>query len=285
MRVIDDGPLRGYVPVDKNWTGYTVEDYQTASESAYTDRSCESMDEAEEIAAKLNLSGYQIVRAQFFSTSYAPALTISNGSLRFNTACLKKFEDVEYVELLLNSVDRCIAIRPCDANNPNAIHWGSLRENRWTVRASSCKGLAKVLFGMMDWNTEMKYKFRGEFRSQENKKVMLFYLDEPEIIKTTKVELPPETPDEANDSEPAADVPEEKQKYKSVRAILYPVSWLTTFGRSVESLIHSRVLTQKHYAGNWDVLAPGREVEECCWITTAGLNALMSEAERIMDRW
>ena len=84
-----------------------------------------------EVMNRLNLSGYEVVRAQYFSTLQNPAMTISNGKLRFNTSCLKKFEDVEYVELLLNSVDRCVAIRPCEKGNPNAIHWGRLKEGRW----------------------------------------------------------------------------------------------------------------------------------------------------------
>ena len=52
-------------------------------------------------------------------------MTISNGKLRFNTACLKKFEDVEYVELLLNSVDRCVAIRPCEKEQSQCDPLGS----------------------------------------------------------------------------------------------------------------------------------------------------------------
>ena len=84
-----------------------------------------------EVMNRLDLAGYEVVRAQYFSTLRNPVMTISNGKLRFNTACLKKFEDVEYVELLLNSVDRCIAIRPCEKNNPNAISWGRLKEGRW----------------------------------------------------------------------------------------------------------------------------------------------------------
>lgn len=57
-------------------------------------------------------------------------MTIGKGKLRFNSACLKKLEDVEYVEFLLNTVKNCIAIRPCDKDNPNAIHWGKLRDER-----------------------------------------------------------------------------------------------------------------------------------------------------------
>jgi len=35
---------------------------------------------------------------------------VSQGKITFNTACMKKFKDVEYVEILLNSVENCIAV-------------------------------------------------------------------------------------------------------------------------------------------------------------------------------
>lgn len=73
------------------------------------------------VSNRLELHGYEIVRAQYFSTLRNPAMTISNGKLRFNTACLQKFENVEYIELLLNSVNRSIAIRPCSKDNPNTL--------------------------------------------------------------------------------------------------------------------------------------------------------------------
>lgn len=77
-----------------------------------------------------DLSGYEIVRAQFFSTRLNPAMTISEGRITFNTACLKKFEDVEYVEILFNSIERCIAVRPCDKDNINAVKWGTIRNGK-----------------------------------------------------------------------------------------------------------------------------------------------------------
>ena len=68
------------------------------------------------------------MRAQFFSTRFDPAVTISSGKIVFNTACLKKFEDVEYVELLFNSVEKCIAVRPCERSSING-GFGSMEEN------------------------------------------------------------------------------------------------------------------------------------------------------------
>ena len=146
------------------------------------------------------MRGYEVVRSQYFSTTQNPAMTIADGKLSFNTACLKKFENVEYVELLLNSVNRCIAVRPCDGNNPNAIHWGKLREGRWCALSKSCRGLAKTLFDIMDWDQDLKYRFRGDFIENDDQKVMLFQLDEPEMVKTENIVLPPkeaETDDRA----------------------------------------------------------------------------------------
>ena len=92
LSVVDDGILRGYVPFDKDWTGFSAEEYREASESVMQEKQQDTV----EVMNRLDLSGYEVVRAQYFATLQNPAMTISNGKLRFNTACLKKFEDVEY---------------------------------------------------------------------------------------------------------------------------------------------------------------------------------------------
>ena len=35
MKVIDDGALRGFVPVDRTWSGFSSEDFKVASKSVY----------------------------------------------------------------------------------------------------------------------------------------------------------------------------------------------------------------------------------------------------------
>lgn len=176
-----------------------------------------------EVMNRLNLSGYEVVRAQYFSTLQNPAMTISNGKLRFNTSCLKKFEDVEYVELLLNSVDRCVAIRPCEKGNPNAIHWGRLKEGRWCASTLGCRGLAKTLFDIMEWEEGLKYRFRGQFVEQGDNKLMLFELDEPEMIKIEEIVLPSK---------------EEEAEGKTVKQMIYifPPEWAGTFGQPITSI-------------------------------------------------
>lgn len=128
----------------RNTSSPSVEEYQAACESVEI-----PADDVKITGRHLHMGGYQLVRSESFPTSERPAMTISNGKLWFNTACLKKFEDVEYVELLLNTVKNCIAIRPCKKDNLNAIHWGRLREDRWVVSTLGCKGLSRTLFGFM----------------------------------------------------------------------------------------------------------------------------------------
>ena len=179
------------------------------------------------------MGGYQLVRGEYFPSNERPAMTISNGKLRFNTACLKKFEDVEYVELLLNTVKNCIAIRPCEKHNPNAIHWGKIRDERWVVSTLGCKGLSRTLSDLMSWEDEGQYRFSGQYRENGEDRLLVFSLEEPIITKTEEQIVVPEEPE-------SDDQPEEIVIREKVR--VYPETWATTFGRPVTMV----VLEQRH---------------------------------------
>ena len=268
MKVIDDGALRGFVPVDRTWSGFSSEDFKVASQSVYDgeENNKDSSSSNESV-----LSNFQVVRAQLFSTRLYPAVTISKGKVRFNTACLKRFEDVEYVELLFNSVEKCLAVRPCEKSNPNAIQWGTLKEGKWIVKEKSCRGFSAPLYETMGWNEELRYRMRGSFMGDGDNKIMIFDLEEPEIIERVLVEDIPTQPDEA-------ETEERKPEYKNVMTF----NSHGVFGHSYDEDTH--FLERVHYAGNWDVLRPAREVFGVNPITESEINALLQEAERIIDK-
>lgn len=270
LSVIDGGMLAGYVPVDKDWKGFSTEDYRAA---------CESVDQKEKTVLptgkRLNMAGFQIVRSDFFPSTEDPKMTISQGNLRFSTSCLRKFEDVEYVELLLNTVKNCIAIRPCSADCPNAIHWGRLREEKWVVSSVGSRGLSSTLFDMMNWEEEAKYRFKGQFISKGDDKLLLFQLDEPVVTRTETQVVVPEEPD--------ADEHEEIVMKETIRS--YPASWLVSFGTPITFLTRVNRLEQVHYAGECDVLRPAKEVEGMNILAADQLAELMREAETIIEGW
>ena len=179
---------------------------------------------------------------------------------------------LEHVELLLNSVERCIAIRPCNKNNPNAIRWGRLKEGRWCASTLGCRGLAKTLFDIMEWDEDLRYRFRGQFLEQGDNKMMLFAFDEPEMIKVEEIVLPPKENTEEDEGETV-----KKKIY------IFPPEWAGTFGQPITSIAQVGILRQEHYAGNWDVFRPASEIEEMNTFTAESLNKLLHEAEKIME--
>ena len=185
----------------------------------------------------------------------------------------------EYVELLLNTVERCIAIRPCSKDNPNAVRWGRLKDSRWSVSAISCRGLAKTLFDIMEWEEDTRYRFRGEYVGAGENKMLLFQLDEPEMIKTEEITLPPQEPEQDGTEEEKEEIVIKK------KMMVFPAAWADSFGRPITSLACVNMLEQEHYAGNWDILRPAKEVEDYNLVSSEELKALMQEAERIMEGW
>ena len=278
LSVIDSGVLKGFVPIDKDWKGFSAEEYQAASQSAY-EEAAESAEQENRTRRGVNMTGYQSIRGEFFPSLSAPAMTITRGRMRFNTACLKKFEDVEYVELLINTVKNSIAIRPSTQDSPNAIHWGTLRENRWCVNEIGFKGFASVLFGMMSWDDDTRYKFRGQFVNKGEEKMLLFELTEPEMVKTVEQIVPVQQQDDASSD----DAQEEIVVTEKVRVL--PPSWENSFGAPITSLASVSLLERMRLDDHWDVLRPARELEELNPLTAEERSKFLHEAEEIIDGW
>lgn len=281
LSVVDEGVLKGYVPIHKDWTGFSGDEYRAASESVKPDKKRSPQQNKKVI----DLSGYQRVSASLFSSSDKPVLTITNGRMRFNAACVKKFQNVEYVELLLNSVNNRIAIRPCDKDNPNAIRWARLKNEKWVAYPLACKGLFGALVDIVNWSDDSIYKLYGQFIENGKQKMLLFSLDEPDITKTQEQVVVPDKPDEDLDCETEQSDNSKDEIVVIEKVRVFPDVWDGSFGMSVPSIVSGVALKRVHYSGDWDVLRPAKEIEGMNFITTEQLQDLMSEAEQIMEGW
>ena len=280
LKVVDDGLLKGFVPVNRAWTGFTGEDYKKASKVAYgNEQDAEKIDNPVETGSKFDLSGYEIVRAQFFSTRLNPAMTISQGKIIFNTACMKKFKDVEYVEILLNSVENCIAVRPCEKDNVNAVKWGRIKDGKWLVLPKSCRGFSEPLYELMDWKSECKYRFRGQYFQEENEQILLFDLEEPEIFKRELQDIV--SAESTSDTVENETIEIEERQANTVTKILYPEKWKKHFGNRTDEIT---VFQRIHCCGNWDVLRPAQVIEGMDLISEEVLKKINDEAQDLIEK-
>lgn len=252
LKVVDEGALKGFVSVNRSWTGFTGEDYEKASQSVYSDQTDINDTEKEERKdSGFDLSGYEIVRAQFFSTRLNPAMTISEGKVTFNTACLKKFENVEYVEILFNSVEKCIAVvRKCEENDKDALRWCIEKPDKRKSRKMSNKLFSAMMYDMMGWDTDCRYKILGHKITHEDETMYIFDLLETEIFMDTKRKKKVKTVSsekETTVSTSTDQTPEQRQDEiaakvarKLNRIPFYPKGWKDSFGLPVEE--HKKAL-------------------------------------------
>ena len=272
LEVVDSGALKGYVSVNRLWSGFSDEDYSEASESAYKkEEDREAVSGLGECHETFSLDGYQIVRSDFFSDSSRPYMNIAKGKVRFNAACMKRFETVEYVELLFNSVEKCIAIRPCTADNPNAIRWGSLKNSKWRPASLSCSGFSGPLYSMMDWEANCGYKLRGQYISDGEDQVLFFDLSDPEITIFEKIPLEREAGEDIDNIEETEYIIQKKE--------VLPDSWGSDANTSYIEF------KEKYYDGNWSIMQPTRIFRICGDLSETVFEKITREVEALYDEF
>ena len=131
-------------------------------------------------------AGFQVVSADMFSHAFDPVLRFTPGSIAFNSTCIAKLNRVidsgngpslercRFVEILLNPIERMLAVRPCTPGHPNAVKWTN--EKGASVYLSS-RAFCRMLYGMLDWDPEYGYRVPAVLRSKDGESVLFFDLD------------------------------------------------------------------------------------------------------------
>lgn len=157
--------------------------------------------------------GFQVVRGEFFSHIYEPTFTFNNYKVNVNTACVKKLPDVNYIQLLVNPIEKKLVVRPCGEDEKDSLRWSSRSEKKRAPKQITCKIFCAKIFSMMNWNPEYRYKLLGKLIKSANEYLFVFDLTTPEIfVKTSK----------------------EGEKAKISRKPTYPEEWKNQFGIPVE---------------------------------------------------
>ena len=77
----------------------------------------------QEIAQVFNPNRMKVIRKELFANLRDPAVTVRNGSITFNTACINGLEDVVYVKLMMDEEQGFLSVTGCDENDKEALRW------------------------------------------------------------------------------------------------------------------------------------------------------------------
>jgi hypothetical protein len=203
-----------------------------------------------ELAQDFSYDGYQVVRRELFAHLREPAVVIRRDSVTFNTACIAGLEDAVYIQILVHQNDRRMVVRKCDENDKDALRWCVAKPDKRKSRKMSNKLLSAMMYEMMGWNTDCRYKILGHKISYADETIYIFDLAETEIFMDIKRKN--KGKDNTAETAPAANTdalsgvqgdgqnPEDSTLKKQSKTPFYPSDWKNSFGLPVEE--HKKAL-------------------------------------------
>lgn len=204
-----------------------------------------------ELAQDFSYDGYQVVRRELFAHLREPAVVIRRDSVTFNTACIAGLEDAVYIQILVNQDNKRMVVRKCEENDKDALRWCIEKPDKRKSRKMSNKLFSAMMYDMMGWNTDCRYKILGHKITHEDETMYIFDLLETEIFMDTKrkkkanpdsLEKKEELVTEETDQTPEKNQEEIAAKVarKLNRIPFYPKNWKDSFGLSGEE--HKKAL-------------------------------------------
>ena len=139
-----------------------------------------------ELAQDFSYEGYQVVRRELFAHLREPAVVIRRDSVTFNTACIAGLEDAVYIQILVNQDNKRMVVRKCEENDKDALRWCVEKPDKRKSRKMTNKLFSAMIYDMMGWDLDCRYKMQGYKITHEDKTMYIFDLLEPEIYMDTK---------------------------------------------------------------------------------------------------
>ena len=164
---------------------------------------------------KFTYDGYQVVRGEFFAHIHEPSIIFNNSKVSFNTACVNKLPDVDYVQILVNSEELKLAVRSCGENAKDSFLWCGInkKNGRKKPRQITCRVFFAKLVQLANWNHDCRYKIMGKLIESNGEYLFIFDLTAKECYQPTHID---------------------GEKSKLSRTPLFPAEWQNQFGLTFE---------------------------------------------------
>lgn len=185
----------------------TIEESVTKETSSGLDS-----DEIIELGEDFDFNDYQVVRREFFAHISEPSITFNNCKFNVNVACLNKFPDYDYAQVLINRNKKMLVIRPCAESAKDSFSWCSINtkaKGKRKPKSITCRLFFAKIVEMMNWNPDYRYKILGKVLHANQEYLIVFDLTATEVYQRTIVE---------------------GQKPKTTRTPVFPAEWKDQFG-------------------------------------------------------
>lgn len=136
----------------------------------------------QEIGRVFNPNRMKVVRKELFANLRDPAVTIRDGNITFNTACINGLEDVVFVNLMIDEELGFLSVTGCDENDKGALRWCIAKPDKRKSRKMRCPEFTDGLYKLLGWDKKCRYKILGYQIPFEGKVYYVFDLNVHQIF-------------------------------------------------------------------------------------------------------
>ena len=226
LHVFTSGALEGFVSVNPRWAGFKAADYKRASESVYDPAIVLPQEQTIEVnSGDFDLRGFEVSRAQFFSSANRVYVTFSISGIRFSTECVRKLKS-HFVEILIHPGNGIIAFKPATKENRNSMEWARQLNGSKVPKPVSGAAFLPNLYDLFGWDSNCKYRIMGFKKHNNDSSLVLFSLADAEV-------LIPNSTIEGDDEEPISLFEEDVKPLGTKNSTFgYPEEWIYSFGNN-----------------------------------------------------
>lgn len=197
------------------------------SEMNKTERASSMEERRLELQRDFHPDKMKVVRKELFASLRDPAVTIRDGNITFNTACINGLEDVVWVKLMINEGDGILAVQECDENDRDALRWCIAKPDKRKSRKMNCPGFTDLLYSVMNWDKTCRYKILGYRIEYEGDIIYVFDMNVTKIFR-----------EKLKDGESLGEV--------DTKVGFYPDDIAGTFGVSIEEHKKAMEITEEN---------------------------------------
>ena len=135
----------------------------------------------------MNESGVH-VRAEYISPLYKAKMTITISNVTFNTACVKNFEGCQHVSFCIDMNRKCLLMLAEKEYEARCLKFANAKDGKNIPRICTAREFCAVLFKIMKWESELKFRVMVIYREIDGKRIMAFHLDEAQQVITEVIE-------------------------------------------------------------------------------------------------
>ncbi|MBO5239330.1 MAG: hypothetical protein J6B50_11250 [Lachnospiraceae bacterium] len=182
---------------------------------------------------RLNL---EVVRQDYFVSQEEPQFTFKKGKAYINSAGLRMFPDQDYIQILVDKEEKVLIIKPLREKAKDSFRWSAGKKRQ--PRHMRCVPLYYMIYRMMGWNLNARYRITGTKLEYGSATVLFFRLSEAVCYVTE------DTLDENG---------------KPVVQELFPKEWEMKFGIAEAEHEEKDVVTVYEEDGLFEIKLPVKE--------------------------